>query len=73
MRSCISHTVPPGLLFLFKLAWRSKVRLPVLIAVVFMVTNYHFQLEINVDVRVRENNEEDLVNDDEEEEEILPT
>ena len=48
----IPRTMPSSLVFLFKLAWQSKVRLPLLIAVVFMLTDYHLQLEI--DVRFRE-------------------
>ncbi|KAF2354970.1 hypothetical protein FHG87_014269 [Trinorchestia longiramus] len=47
-------TLPSGFAFLFKLAWQSKVRLPLLIALAFMLTDYHLQLEINVDIQVRE-------------------
>lgn len=50
----LPSTLPPGFSFLFKLAWESKVRLPILIAVAFMLTDYHLQLEINVDVRIQE-------------------
>ena len=48
------RTLPPGLAFLFKLAWQSKVRLPILIAVVFMLSDYHLQLEINVNIHMAE-------------------
>lgn len=52
--NCVRRTLPPGIIFLFKLAWQSKVRLPLLIALAFMLSDYHLQLEINVDVHVRE-------------------
>lgn len=38
------------LLFLFHLAWKSRIRLPVLIAVGFMVLDLRMQLEINIDL-----------------------
>uniref|UniRef100_A0A1B6EKC8 Uncharacterized protein n=1 Tax=Cuerna arida TaxID=1464854 RepID=A0A1B6EKC8_9HEMI len=39
-----------GLMFLFHLAWKSRVRLPVLIAIGFMVLDIRMQLEINIDL-----------------------
>lgn len=39
-----------GLLFLFHLAWKSRVRLPVLIAIGFMVLDIRMQFEINIDL-----------------------
>uniref|UniRef100_A0A1B6LQ39 Uncharacterized protein n=1 Tax=Graphocephala atropunctata TaxID=36148 RepID=A0A1B6LQ39_9HEMI len=39
-----------GLLFLFHLAWKSRVRLPVLIAIGFMVLDIRMHLEINIDL-----------------------
>lgn len=49
-----SKGLPPLLSFLFKLAWASRVRLPLIIAVGFMVTNIHLRLEINVNIEVGE-------------------
>lgn len=49
-----SKGLPPTLAFLFKLAWASRVRLPLLIAIGFMVTNIHLRLEINVNIEVGE-------------------
>lgn len=49
-----SRGMPPSLAFLFKLAWASRIRLPLLIAVAFMVTNIHLRLEINVNIEVGE-------------------
>lgn len=49
-----SRGLPPLLSFLFKLAWASRVRLPLIIAVGFMVTNIHLRLEINVNIEVGE-------------------
>ncbi|KAG7166192.1 hypothetical protein Hamer_G011013 [Homarus americanus] len=49
-----SRGLPPTLAFLFKLAWASRVRLPLLIAIGFMVTNIHLRLEINVNIEVGE-------------------
>lgn len=42
-----------GLVFLLKLAWNSRFRLPVLITVGFMVLDVRMQLEVNVDIEVR--------------------
>lgn len=39
-----------GLIFLFHLAWKSRVRLPVLIAIGFMVLDIRMQFEINIDL-----------------------
>ncbi|KAK3868406.1 hypothetical protein Pcinc_026208 [Petrolisthes cinctipes] len=49
-----SRGLPPSLAFLFKLAWASRIRLPLLIAIAFMVTNIHLRLEINVNIEVGE-------------------
>lgn len=49
-----SRGLPPTLAFLFKLAWASRIRLPLLIAIGFMVTNIHLRLEINVNIEVGE-------------------
>lgn len=58
-----------GLVFLLKLAWNSRFRLPVLITVGFMVLDVRMQLEINLDLEVAHvhNQDEDEVDDDEEE------
>ncbi|XP_063240621.1 uncharacterized protein LOC134541264 [Bacillus rossius redtenbacheri] len=56
------------LLFLLKLAWSSRFRLPVLITVGFMILDIRMQLEINVDIAVRQehvrDHEEDEDSDD---------
>jgi len=48
-----------SLVFLLNLAWKSRVHLPVLIAVGFMVLDVRMQLEINVDVQVRHVHDQD--------------
>ena len=35
-------------LFFFNLAWNSRQRLPTLLAIVFMATDYRFQMQINI-------------------------
>ena len=50
--------LPPTLAFLFRLAWSSRIRLPVIIAVAFMVTNMHLRLEINVNIDVQDDNQD---------------
>lgn len=40
-----------ALLFLLKLAWDSRIRLPVLIVVGFLVLDIRMQLEINIQTR----------------------
>lgn len=57
-----------GLVFLLKLAWNSRFRLPVLITVGFMVLDVRMQLEINVGIEVRHVHVQDEDEDDEEEE-----
>ncbi|GLG98673.1 Uncharacterized protein GBIM_05281 [Gryllus bimaculatus] len=42
-----------GLVFLFRLAWDCRFRLPLLITIGFMVLDVRMQLEINVDVDPR--------------------
>ena len=49
-----SRGLPPTLAFLFKLAWASRVRLPLLITLGFMITNTHMRLEINVNTHIHE-------------------
>lgn len=41
-----------GLIFLFHLAWKSRVRLPVLIAIGFMVLDIRLQVDINIDLGI---------------------
>lgn len=54
-----------ALIFLLKLAWDSRVRLPLLITVGFMILDIRMQLDINVETRrvprfpEEENDEED--------------
>ena len=43
-----SRGLPPTLKFLFKLAWESRIRLPLLLTLGFMITNRHYRLEINI-------------------------
>lgn len=43
-------TFKTGLLFLLNLAWESRIRLPFLIAIGFMVLDMRMQLEINIDM-----------------------
>lgn len=57
-----------SLVFLIKLAWDSRFRLPVIITVGFMVLDVRMQLEINVDVEIRNVNNDSDVDTEEEEE-----
>ncbi|KAJ8896693.1 hypothetical protein PR048_002038 [Dryococelus australis] len=47
--------------FLLKLAWSSRFRLPVLITVGFMILDIRMQLEINVDIVVRHQHLEGVI------------
>ena len=51
----LSKGLHPMVSFLFRLAWESRVRLPILIAAAFMVTNMHMRLEININFDFEEN------------------
>lgn len=50
MTFLLRGTFKSGLLFLLNLAWESRVRLPFLIAIGFMVLDMRMQLEINIDM-----------------------
>lgn len=50
MTFLLRGTFKTGLLFLLNLAWESRIRLPFLIAVGFMVLDMRMQLEINIDM-----------------------
>jgi hypothetical protein len=58
-----------SLVFLLNLAWKSRFHLPVLIAVGFMVLDVRMQLEINVDVQVRNVHDQDGDDEDDEDDE----
>ncbi|KAK9500854.1 hypothetical protein O3M35_002036 [Rhynocoris fuscipes] len=45
--------VKPGLMFLLRLAWESRARLPLLIMSGFMALGVRIQMEINIDRAVR--------------------
>lgn len=49
-----SPGLPRMVAFLFELAWASRVRLPLLIAAAFMLTNVHMRLEININFAMEE-------------------
>jgi hypothetical protein len=57
-----------SLVFLLNLAWKSRFHLPILIAVGFMVLDVRMQLEINVDVQVRNVHDQDGDDDDDDDE-----
>lgn len=50
MTFLLRSTFKTGLLFLLNLAWESRIRLPFLIAIGFMVLDMRMQLEINIDM-----------------------
>jgi hypothetical protein len=60
-----------SLVFFLNLAWKSRFHVPVLFAVEFMVPDVRMQLEINVDVQVRnvhDQDEDDEDDDDDDDE-----
>uniref|UniRef100_A0A161MEQ8 Uncharacterized protein n=2 Tax=Triatoma infestans TaxID=30076 RepID=A0A161MEQ8_TRIIF len=63
--------VKPGLMFLLRLAWESRARLPLLIMSGFMALGVRIQMEINIDravrfmPRLRLEDEEFILSDDE--------
>lgn len=46
-----------ALIFMFKLAWKSRFRLPVLMVAAFVIMDIRMQLEIDVHVRDADNNQ----------------
>lgn len=53
MGSKVASSLRGPFSFLLRLAWESRIRLPVLITVAFMVLDVRMQLEINVNLAVR--------------------
>uniref|UniRef100_A0A1B6D4B4 Uncharacterized protein n=1 Tax=Clastoptera arizonana TaxID=38151 RepID=A0A1B6D4B4_9HEMI len=49
----VKDSAKSALMFLFNLAWESRIRLPFLIAVGFMVLDIRMQLEFNVNIAVQ--------------------
>lgn len=57
-----------ALIFLLKLAWDCRLRLPLLITIGFMILDIRMQLDINVETRRVPRHPEDENNEDEEDE-----
>lgn len=60
MYEVFSKHLTRSLVFFFNLAWESRLRLPLIITISFMVLDVRMQLEINVNVANHEEIEDDV-------------